>query len=134
MQVGSIYIGTTGQHHIRRPGWLLVQDRANQVGRSPCTVACWMPSSQQHIKQYAKRIDVGGRCYAFSLQLLRSCVFWSESASTLGSNRGCAGTVFSFQKLGNAEIQKLDLLVASHKHIRGLDVPMHDQIAVSMCY
>jgi hypothetical protein len=37
---------------------------------------------------------------------------------------------FTLEELGDAEVEQLDLAVGAHQHVRGLQVPVHDQVRV----
>jgi len=83
----------------------------------------------QFVQQHAQGVDVGGRGHRFAAQLLGRGV---GGRQRLHAERGAAGFVLVCQQLGNAEVQQLDAAVGIHQHIGGLEVAVHDEVAVGV--
>src|SRR5579859_2042482 len=86
-------------------------------------------SSEEFVKDNAKRIDVGGSSNGFASNLLRAGVFGSHRAKSRGLLS--YGRVDDF---GDAKIEQLGNAVRCHEDVAGLEVAMNDESLVRVLH
>jgi len=90
------------------------------------------PAGEQLIQHHAQGVDVGSCSHRSANQLL-----WR---SVLGGHQGFAGAGQTVlvrrvgQQFGDAEVQQLQLPFGIDEDVAGLEVPVHDQIAVQVAH
>ncbi len=87
-----------------------------------------MYARQQSVQDDTQLPDVGGGGDGRVVQLFRRGIFEGQCAVMGG------GDVGAFQLLGDAEVEQLDPSVCIHQQIGGLEVPVHDQVAMRVAH
>ena len=57
---------------------------------------------------------------------------WGEYPTSLQREGRAIPTGLAVQQLGDTEIEQLDDAVSGHQDIRGLQIPVHDQMSVGV--
>ncbi len=124
-------------HDAGEPRQALVRDlggeRRGRGGRA------WMrtPAGEQLVQHDAERIDIRRRRDRFAENLFRRRVGGSErpqaESGELGAGRARLARNFGLpiaEELGNAEVEQLHFAARGDQDVRGLEVAMHDELAV----
>jgi len=92
-----------------------------------------MLSGQEHVQQNSQGVDVSGSGYRSPGDLFRRGIQQCHRGAAIPRQHRCGvGLVFVLQKLRNTEVQQLYLSIRADKHIRGLEVSVHNQICMRM--
>ena len=115
----------------------LQQSRARSLGRllrdhrsglgSGLTEIVGVEVGEELVEQQTETIDVGGGRDALPPDLLRSRVARGEKP---GARHGLEAPLGRAEHLGDAEVEQLDDSLTVDQDVVGLEISMHDQIAV----
>ena len=130
--VGCVgWIGWTGDRgQAARPGGCFFEHRPGRVGRTGGGAPIRPLAGEQLVQQDAERVDVGGGADALAAHLLRAGVAGGEWALAARGDVRRQSTVVRIQRLGDTEVQQLDLALCRDQHVAGLQVAVHQQHAV----
>ncbi|MDP1691838.1 MAG: hypothetical protein Q8L49_07825 [Burkholderiaceae bacterium] len=107
----------------------LVQHGLQHLARAVGRVSARAAAGEQLEQQQAQRVHVGGHAQRFAAHLLGAGVVGRERAfAGLGERR--VGVFQRVQRLGDAEVQQLDLALGRDQHVGRLQVAVHQQGAV----
>ena len=89
---------------------------------------------EQHEQQDAQCVDIGRGRDRFTHDLFRCRVLGGERSAELSRHpRTRSVTGFIDEKLGNPEVEQLDLPLFRDQHVRWLEVAVDDQIRMGVC-
>ncbi len=106
----------------------LRQQRAQSLKHRSIRSEPRMYASQQLEQQHSESVDIGRCRDRFSGELLRRCAHRRQRRG--GGHRQLRS--LRIDQLGDAEIEQLHLAFAGDENVRGLQVPMDDQVAMSV--
>ena len=86
---------------------------------------------QHHVQQHPEAVNVGGGADGFTAHLFGAGVVRGVGALTGGRQPGI-GTFQRVDGLGDAKVQQLDVALCGDQHIAGLQIAVHQQVAVRM--
>ena len=115
----------------RRPRRLADKNCARQGDRIRRGGRVGAATGEQAVEQRAECVDVGGGGRRLAAKLLGTGRLEREDARELGGlvQGQCVGAV-GIDQLGDAEIQQLRFAFGGDQHVGGLDVAVHDEVAV----
>jgi hypothetical protein len=114
---------------VRQPPWIGVEDCLDQIGGRPHPKAVGMLTGQQEIQQHAQRVDIGGSGDLTSPDLFRRGILGRQRDGALACQRA---PLVRLKKLGDPEVEELDLPVAGDEDVGRLQTAMDDKVGVSV--
>src|SRR5262249_54106975 len=116
--------------HLGGTRWFCVDNRLDERSRRMRPSPGRMLSGKNHVKDNAERVNIRRGCNLAPGYLLRSGKLWSQGSSTLVRELRARRIAIIAQQLRNSKIEQFYLAIGSHQYVRGLNVAMHNQVAV----
>ena len=119
-----------GQCQLTGAGGLLFQHGARGFGGGGGITAIRALAGEQQVEQHTQAVDVRGRTHQITAHLLRAGVVRCERALVKQGGPGFDPAAGWVQGLGDAKVQQTHTSVVVHQHVAGLEVAVHQQVAV----